>query len=231
MTPYLTRTFDEDGRGQVGSTQQLILDTAERLFAEQGVLAVSSRQIGEAAGCGNAAAVGYHFGTNADLVRAITRRFTTDVEPSRVSMLANLDESIGVRAWFACMVLPWTDHLAARGPHSYFARLCTQAITYPSLRDVLAQEATVSPSLQQTLAGLHRYLPLMRPNGVSERGEIMEYVIVHTCAERERGSLDGTPTSEKTWHNAAMGLVDALAGIWTAPVTVSRHRLAPRERT
>jgi hypothetical protein len=39
---------------------------------------------------------GYHFGTKADLVRAITRRFTAEVERSRVQMLAALDDSAGL---------------------------------------------------------------------------------------------------------------------------------------
>jgi cytochrome P450 len=52
----------------------VILATTERLFAERGIHAVSNRQISEAAGQGNSAAVGYHFGTKADLVRAIARR-------------------------------------------------------------------------------------------------------------------------------------------------------------
>jgi AcrR family transcriptional regulator len=213
------------------ATRQLILDTAERLFVEQGVLTVSSRQIGEAADYGNDAVFGYHFGTSADLVRAIARRFTADVERSRVSMLAELDEPAGVRDWLACMVLPWTDHFAARGPHSYYARLCAQALSHPSLRDVIAEEAIVSPSLQQTLAALSRYLPLMASNMAIQRSEIMEYAIVHTCAERERALADGTPTPRKTWRDAAGGLVDALVGIWTAPVTASPRRLAPREWT
>jgi tetracycline repressor-like protein len=50
-------------------TKDLIRATAERLYAQHGVTAVSNRQIGEAAGQGNNTAVGYHFGTRADLVR------------------------------------------------------------------------------------------------------------------------------------------------------------------
>lgn len=211
------------------ATRQLILDTAERMFVEQGILAVSNRQIGEAAGFGNTGLVGYHFGTKADLLRAITQRFTADVERSRVPLLAELDESAGVRDWLACMVIPWTDYFATRGPHSYFARLCAQAMMHPSLRAVLLDEAIISLSLQQTLAALNRYLPLMAPNVASERGEIMEFAIVHTCADRERASADGTPKPDKTWPDAARGLIDALAGMWTAPVTASPRRLAPRE--
>ena len=49
---------------RASSTQEAILVAAERLFAEHGVFAVSNRQVSEAAGQGNNAAVGYHFGTN-----------------------------------------------------------------------------------------------------------------------------------------------------------------------
>jgi AcrR family transcriptional regulator len=51
-------------------TRERILTAAERLFAEHGVSAVSNRQVAEAAGQGNTAVVGYHFGTKADLIRA-----------------------------------------------------------------------------------------------------------------------------------------------------------------
>src|SRR4051812_47521222 len=61
-------------------TREQILTVAERLFAELGVGAVSNRRIGEAAGQGNNTVVGYHFGTKAELVRAIVRRHTGQVE-------------------------------------------------------------------------------------------------------------------------------------------------------
>ncbi|MDU0294099.1 TetR family transcriptional regulator, partial [Saccharothrix longispora] len=53
---------------RVGATRLRLLAAAERLFAERGLYAVSNRQISAEAGQGNNAAVGYHFGTKADLV-------------------------------------------------------------------------------------------------------------------------------------------------------------------
>jgi ferredoxin len=50
------------------------MTAAERLYADHGVTAVHSRRIGEAAGQGNVAAVGHHFGNRADLVRSAPRR-------------------------------------------------------------------------------------------------------------------------------------------------------------
>ena len=61
---------------RASTTRVAILTAAERLYAEHGVFAVSNRQVSEAAGQGNNAAVGYHFGTKTDLVRAIEERRT-----------------------------------------------------------------------------------------------------------------------------------------------------------
>ena len=80
-------------------TRELILVTAERLFAEQGVETVSNRQVSEAAGQSNNFAVGYHFGTKDDLVLAIVRRHSEPVERRRADMLALL--SSGSRAVLA----------------------------------------------------------------------------------------------------------------------------------
>ena len=79
-------TGDETGRisraERAHATRELILTAAEQLFAEHGVVAVSNRQVSEAAGQGNNTAVGYHFGTKADLVRAIARKHAAPVGPS-----------------------------------------------------------------------------------------------------------------------------------------------------
>ena len=44
-------------------------------------------------------------------------------------------------------------------------------------------------------------------------------LILHTCAERERALAEGAPTPRATWQDAGSGLVDALVGLWLAPVT------------
>ena len=43
-------------------------------------------------------------------------------------------------------------------------------------------------------------------------------LMVHMFAERERALADGTPTPRSSWHGAATGLIDALVGLWLAPV-------------
>jgi AcrR family transcriptional regulator len=201
------------------STRELILDTAERLFAEQGIFATSNRRIAEAAGQGNSSVAGYHFGSKADLVRAITRRFTTEVERSRTQMLARLDDSAGLKELLGCLVRPWTDRFEALGPHSYFARVCAQAMNSPTLRPIVVEEGSHSDSLEQTWDVLDQYFPGRADLSTELRRDMMQHLIVFVCAEREGALADGRPTSRQTWTEEADGLIDALQGIITASMT------------
>jgi AcrR family transcriptional regulator len=203
---------------RVNETRAQILTAAERLFAEQGVLAVSNRQVSEAAGQGNNTAVGYHFGTKADLVRAIVRKHADQVEQVRRRMLGEIGDSSDVRDWVACLVRPTIEHLASLGCPTWFARFGAQVMTDPALREIMIDEALTSPSLQQIVDGLNRCLPELPLDVRIERGDMARQLIVHMMAERERALAEGTPTPRADWYGAATGLVDAITGIWLAPV-------------
>ncbi|MEU8781110.1 TetR family transcriptional regulator [Streptomyces sp. NPDC048637] len=207
---------------QVSETRERILNAAERLFAERGVYAVSNRQVSEAAEQGNNAAVGYHFGTKADLVRAITRKHTEQIEQARVRMLAGVGDASDIGDWVACLVRPTTEHLASTGSPTWFARFCAQVMTDPALQDIVAEEALASPALRQTLEGLNRCLPELPADVHIERGAMARRLIVHTCAEHERALAGSTSTPRASWHDAATGLIDAIVGLWRAPVTPCR---------
>ncbi|WP_433348846.1 TetR/AcrR family transcriptional regulator [Microtetraspora malaysiensis] len=204
---------------RVSATREQILTAAERLFAEHGVFTVSNRRVSEAAGQGNNTAVGYHFGTKTDLVRAIVRAHAERMEVIRRRMLAEIDGSTEVRDWVACLVRPLTEHLAALGNPTWFARFGAQVMTDPALREIMIVEALTSPTLLRILDGLNACLPRLPVEVRAERGEMTSQLMVHICAERERALAEGRPTPRSSWHDAATGLIDAIAGLWAAPVT------------
>ncbi|GAA3507693.1 TetR/AcrR family transcriptional regulator [Streptosporangium album] len=204
---------------RAGATRESILAAAERLFAEHGVFAVSNRQVSEAAGQGNNAAVGYHFGTKTDLVRAIVRKNAEQIERVRLQMLAEIGDSSNVRDWVACLVRPSAEHLAALGNPTWYARFGAQVMTDPALREIMVAESLTSPSLHQVLDGLNRCLPELPVEVRVERGDMARQLMVHMYAERERALAEGTPTPRSNWHDAATGLIDAIVGLWLAPVT------------
>ncbi|UYM24682.1 TetR family transcriptional regulator [Streptomyces albus] len=69
-------------------TRTHLLDAAEHLFAEHGYRGTSVRAITKLAGA-NLAAVGYHFGSKAELMAAVARRV---IEPINTAQCAGLDE-------------------------------------------------------------------------------------------------------------------------------------------
>nr|SBO94024.1 Transcriptional regulator, TetR family [Nonomuraea gerenzanensis] len=214
------RRVTRGGAERARDTREAILDAAERLFAEQGVGEVSNRQIGQAAGQANNFAVGYHFGTKADLVRAIVRRHTAVTEERRLRMLAEIGEPDDPRAWIACLVRPATGQLDALGVPSWRARCLAQFDTVPALRQIVVDESVAAPSMGRTLEGMFRLLPDLPEEVHRERADMSRLLVVHTLAERERALHEGGPAARTGWEATAVGLIDALAGLWLAPVTV-----------
>lgn len=200
-------------------TRELILTAAERLFAEHGVAAVSNRQISDAAGQSNNFAVGYHFGSKTDLILEIVRRHNAPTEQRRQQMLTTLTTSSDLHDWVACLVRPVTEHLASLGTPTWYARFSAQITTDPALRKIVVDEAIASPSMQQTLDGTSQHRPALPHPVRRERSAMSRQLLVHTCAERERALYEGTPTPRLTWEDTATGLIDAIAGLWLAPVT------------
>lgn len=87
-------------------TKETILNTAEALFAEHGIGAVSLRKIiGEADV--NIASVHYHFGSKDELVREVYRRRLRAVNEERMNMLN------GLRAEYDIEPIPIRDLLRA----------------------------------------------------------------------------------------------------------------------
>jgi AcrR family transcriptional regulator len=203
-------------------TRELILVTAERLFAEHGVEAVSNRQVSEAAGQSNNFAVGYHFGTKDDLVVAIVRRHAESVERRRAEMFSEISGSPDLRDWMSCLVRPTTEHLASLGSPSWYARFLAQVMTHPSLRKLVSNEVLSSRAMQQIIEGVLRLVPRLPEDVWQDRSDMCRLLIVQMCAERERALHEGTTRPRSTWESTASGLVDALVGLWLAPVTARR---------
>jgi AcrR family transcriptional regulator len=204
---------------RASGTREAILTAAERLFAEHGVYAVSNRQVSEAAGQGNNAAVGYHFGTKADLVRAIEGKHRIPIEQLREQMVSQARESTDLREWVACLVCPLTEHLAELGNPTWYARFAAQAMADPAYHKIVVKDALASTSLVQVIDGINRCLPDLPDPVHSERNIMARNLLMHTCAEWERALAEGAPMPRSSWRQATSGLIDAIVGLWLAPVT------------
>ena len=204
---------------KVAQTRERILDAAERLFAEHGLFAVSNRQISEAAGQANNSAVGYHFGTKSELIKAVVSRHVVPMEQIRERLLAEIGDDPGVRDWVACTVRPITDHLASLPGVTWWARLIAQISTDPSLYLAELDESTASDLRRRSDEGLRGSVPGLPAEVVDERERMVRNLVIYVCAERERALAEGSPTARASWDETAVGLIDAITGIWQAPVT------------
>jgi AcrR family transcriptional regulator len=207
---------------RANGTRESILTAAERLFAEHGVFAVSNRQVSEAAGQGNNAAVGYHFGTKTDLVREIERRHRIPVERLREEMVADAADSADLRDWVSCLARPLTEHLAALGNPTWYARFAAQVMADPAYHDIVVKDALSSPSLVQVIDGINRCLPDLPVRVRRARNVMARNLLMHTCADHERALASGASTSI-SWAEAGPDLIDAIVGLWRAPVTPVRR--------
>ncbi|MEQ9529849.1 MAG: TetR/AcrR family transcriptional regulator [Parvibaculaceae bacterium] len=89
--PRASKPKEASSAGQ--KTRDLILDTAERLFAERGFFGVSVRDITDAAET-RLASVNYHFGTKEDLFKAVVERRFREIDADRQERFAALEPAL-----------------------------------------------------------------------------------------------------------------------------------------
>ena len=91
----------------------------------------------------------------------------------------------------ACLVRPLTDHLAALGNPTWYARFAAQAMTDPAYHNIVVKDALSSPSLVQVIDGINRCLPDLPVDVRFERNIMARNLLMHTCADLERALAAG----------------------------------------
>jgi len=204
-------------RVQAETTRDLLLRTAERLYAERGLAQVSNRQIVEAAGQANNSALTYHVGTRADLIHAIIRAHAEPIARRTRELVERTRGSTDPRDHVASLVLPYTDHLATLGTPSWFARFIAQTATDPLFAAGTGSGLLLTPHFQEGLAAVWAHVPDLPLEEAALRSQTMRQAIIHTCAEQERAAAEsGTPAN---WTLIGNALTDAVTGLLLAPRT------------
>jgi AcrR family transcriptional regulator len=204
-------------------TRTQILDAAERLFAEHGFRGTSVRAITDLAGA-NLAAVGYHFGSKAELLAAVVRRV---IEPIIAAQGAGLDrllaqtpdppvtELVGAFAGPLFDEVPAGDEGGARTP-----RLIVTIIVDPAeeMRDWIgAAEDTVR---DRYLAAFGRALPDLSPQELlfRMRGILAVVAVDRVDAYNQPPSASQSPAPGEAARRWA---ITFLAAAMSAPPTAT----------
>lgn len=197
---------------KVTDPRHVLMDTAERLFALEG-LAVSDRRIAQEAGNANHSAVKYHFGGRDGLLDALLGRHLSDLEAERGARLAASQTLIDdVRA----LVLPQLSAYALLPTPSWRARFISVVFNTPSevarVR-ALGAEAPAAVAIFRSIVTRVQ----VDPEVLRDRFQLMTYVINAACAEIEaRAEATGVGAE---WDAAGDFLCDALAGMLAAPIS------------
>jgi AcrR family transcriptional regulator len=213
-------------------TRARLLDSAEQLFAERGLDAVSGRDITELADA-NPAAIHYHFGSKQDLIAAILERRAAAVGRRREELLDGLDARLdagsngepvlGLRDVVEALVQP-TAELVAEGAGgrnyvAFLAALGSHAELVALVMDVY------DPYTEHCLRTLARVTPDL-PDDV----RILRFAVGKDLVNRVLGLPNGQVQlwverqRPGTGAAVAASLVDMLVGIFEAPVTLPAGR-------
>jgi AcrR family transcriptional regulator len=199
-------------REQAEATRELLLRTAERLFAERGLAQVSNRQIVEAAGQANNSALAYHVGSRTDLIDAITRAHVEPIAARTRELVRAARGSRQPRDHVASLVLPYTEHLAGLGNPSWCARFLAQVVTDPALVDL---DPVLAVEFLEGVAAVWSHVADLPPAESALRNQTARVAVIHTCAEQERvAATTGVPAD---WSLVGVALTDAVTGLLLAP--------------
>jgi AcrR family transcriptional regulator len=141
-------------------TQVALIEAAERLFADAGIDAVSTRQIGAAIGSLNTNVVAYHFGSKDGLIEAVFRHRLPEIDRRRGELLAKADaagKGTSIAALLRAFALPLFEQTDSAGRHSY-----ARFLIGLERSGLLAARALVSmdfPHTNRVTARLVEYMP------------------------------------------------------------------------
>jgi AcrR family transcriptional regulator len=149
-------------REAIISTQDVILNAAERIFGEHGFGGASMREIAQVAGVAQAL-LHYHFRNKEALYQAIfERRATTirDVRRQRLEALFSDDRVVTIEDVLQVLFMSLEDLLGEpRGNLRYYVQMLAQVTVSPDQRSSRIMREFYDPSAEHFITAFRRVLP------------------------------------------------------------------------
>ena len=203
-------------------TRRRLIATAERLIAENGLQAVSVRDITGAADA-NSAAIHYHFGSKDGLVRAVLADRAEALQARRRAHLAALGEVPTVAELARALVLPTIELTGAEagdGDATYVGFLAA-LLEDRSMIDAIDEH--FGPQYDQYVVALRAARPELPEAVAVNRVAFATHLVLNAASPQPRGirlwlDVHRPGTSERLRDD----LIDFLAGALAADVDPTR---------
>jgi len=195
-------------------TKERILDTAERLFAENGYSATSLRSIIAAAGV-NLASVHYHFHSKAELLDAVIRRRVEPINRERLQLLEECERAAGdeppvLECLLAALLAP-PLRMAREPASAIFIKLMGRVLSESDGELIRRHFGDV---FERFMGALGRALPYLPAEELLLRSHFAMGVMAHTLCGR--AAIFGPPVEVTTERMVAF-----IAGGLRAPVAMT----------
>jgi len=196
-------------------TKVKLIRAAERLIAQNGLGAVSVRDITRAAGARNESALHYHFGNKDALIRAVFEDRIRSIDAKRLALLADFDQHHHPDAIAALMhvaIAPLMQSCQEEGGRLYAAFL--MQVTADPRFDVDTFIGDVAPDSVREVARRLRPLLVGLPRATRiTRLRRLPSLIIAIVADHARDMASGTaPSTDRAISEASISLAGYVSG-------------------
>jgi len=200
-------------------TRAQIILAAEKLFGEQGIDAVSLRQINVAANQKNSSATHYHFGSKEALVKEIFDYRMEPVNQRRHEMLDALNNDRTVRRLIEAMVYPILEVIDTQEGGRHYIRFLSQMTGHPAVDLGEIWSSEYGTALNTLARELETSLPYVPSKVFYQRFGFAMSQIINSLADRARMQDDMKRLNEHEASLHVSNLIDCVAGALSAPVS------------
>lgn len=225
-TPIAGKARRKVAAGTPLDSGDTLLLTAQKLFAEKGIDAVSMREVARESGQRNNSALHYHFGSKEALIQAILQRGMHKIDTLRNEYLDRVfvEQRHGdLRALVEAMVWPLATGLATTQMNSY-VRFLAAAQMHPEIDLAASTREDGERGFRRLQELLELALPQVAPLLLRQRFLSCVAFMLFSLADFERlKSRRGKNQRGFDLHRAIENLIDMMCGALSAPVSPQVH--------
>jgi AcrR family transcriptional regulator len=208
------------------TTREEILRTAERLFALEGIDAVSTRRISQEARQRNTSALQYHYGDRTTLLKTLVAARMGPINRRRRALLAELDRgrrAITVADLIAVLVIPFVEQLLDGDRGVYYVRIAAQIFAKGGAEAMLGPERPWNEAFYETVERIRRALPAL-PRAVQDRR--FRFLAGHLVQATAAAELELRDLGARARMGRVRRLADELVDYSTGALQSRRYRAA-----